>query len=84
MKISLIISDSFYYTKQMINKIFPNEEEIIKIDYSNVELSDILYELTSISLFSDHKKVVVENADELFSKSFESDDLENYLRLYLL
>ncbi|MBR5662742.1 MAG: DNA polymerase III subunit delta [Bacilli bacterium] len=79
MKISLIISDSFYYTKQTINKIFPNEEDIIKIDYSNVELSDILYELTSISLFSDHKKVVVENADELFSKSFESDDLENYL-----
>lgn len=79
MKISLIISDSFYYTKQMIDKIFSSDEEIIKIDYSNVELSDILYELSSVSLFSDHKKIVVENADELFSKSFESEELDAYL-----
>lgn len=79
MKINLIISDSFYYTKQMINKIFSDDEEIVKIDFSDVELSDILYELSSISLFNDHKKVVVENADELFSKSFESDDFESYL-----
>ena len=79
MKINLIISDSFYYTKQMIDKIFSSDEEIIKIDYSNVELSDILYELSSVSLFSDHKKIVVENADELFSKSFESEELDAYL-----
>ena len=79
MKINLIISDSFYYTKQMIDKIFSSDEEIIKIDFSDVELSDILYELSSISLFNDHKKVVVENADDLFSKSFESDDFESYL-----
>ena len=63
----------------MIDKIFSSDEEIIKIDYSNVELSDILYELSSVSLFSDHKKIVVENADELFSKSFESEELDAYL-----
>lgn len=79
MKINLIISDSFYYTKQMINKIFSSDEDVIKIDYSNVELSDVLYEFSSISLFSEHKNIVVENADEIFSKSFESEDLENYL-----
>lgn len=79
MKINLIISDSFYFTKQTINKIFSDTSDIIKIDYPNVELSDILYELSTASLFDDVKKVVVENADELFSKSFESEDFEYYL-----
>lgn len=79
MKIGLIISDSFYFTKQTIGKNFSDESDIIKIDFNNIELSDILYELSTVSLFDECKKVVVENADELFSKSFESEDFENYL-----
>ena len=78
MKIYLIISDSFYFVKQTINTIFPNDSEIIKINYDNVELSDILYEFSSVSLFEDHKNIVVENADDLFAKGFQSDDLDEY------
>lgn len=78
MKIYLIISDSFYFVKQTINTIFPNDSEIIKINYDNVELSDILYEFSSVSLFEDHKNIVVENADDLFVKGFQSDDLDEY------
>ena len=79
MKIHLIISDSFYFIKQTINGIFSDESEIIKINYDNVELSDVLYELSTVSLFEDNKKVVVENTEELFAKGFDSDDFENYL-----
>lgn len=79
MKIILIISDSFYFTKQTISKIFSDDSDIVKIDFNNVELSDILYEFSTPSLFEDDKKIIVENADELFSKSFESEDFENYL-----
>ena len=79
MKINLIISDSFYFIKQTIDKIFSDDSEIIKINYDNVELSDILYELSTVSLFEDNKHVVVENADELFAKGFASDDLDEYL-----
>lgn len=78
MKIYLVISDSFYFIKQTINTIFPNDSEIIKINYDNVELSDILYEFSSVSLFEDHKNIVVENADDLFAKGFQSDDLDEY------
>ena len=79
MKINLIISDSFYYTKQIINEIFSNTCDVIKINYSNVELSDILYECSAVSLFGDNKRIVVENADELFSKGFEDKEFEEYL-----
>ena len=79
MKIHLIISDSFYFIKQTINSIFSDASEIIKVNYDNAELSDILYEFSTASLFDENKKIVVENADELFSKGFESEDFENYL-----
>ena len=79
MKISLIISDSFYFIKQTINSIFSDDSEIIKINFNNVELSDLLYELSTPSLFEENKKIVVENTEELFSKGFESDEFENYL-----
>lgn len=79
MKITLIASDSFYFTKQTISKIFPIDNEIIRIDSLNHEINEVLYELTTPSLFEEHKFVVVENSDEYFSKSFESDDLEKYI-----
>ena len=79
MKISLIISDSFYFIKQTVNSIFSDDSEIIKINFNNVELSDLLYELSTPSLFEKNKKIVVENTEELFSKGFESDEFENYL-----
>ena len=79
MKIHLIISDSFYFIKQTINGIFSSDSDIIKINYENVELSDILYEISTVSLFEDNKKIIIENTDELFSKGYENDDFEDYL-----
>lgn len=79
MKVALIISDSFYFIKQSINSIFPSDTEIIKINYANSDMSEILYELSSVSLFEEHKNIVVENADEIFSKNYNNEDLENYL-----
>ena len=78
MKINLIISDSFYFIKQTINSIFSDDTEIIKINYNNVELSDIIYELSTASLFDESKKIVVENADDIFSKGFEYEELDEY------
>ena len=79
MKINLIISDSFYFTKDVIQKTFKNESDIIKIDLSNYEISDLIYEVSTPSLFDENKNIVVENADELFSKSFESQDFEELI-----
>lgn len=79
MKINLIISDSFYFTKDVIQKTFKNESDIIKIDLSNCEISDLIYEVSTPSLFEENKNIVVENADELFSKSFESQDFEELI-----
>ena len=79
MKINLIISDSFYYTKQIISEIFPNDTDVIKINYTNVEFSEILYECSTVSLFDDNKHIIIENADEIFSKGYENAELEEYL-----
>ena len=79
MKINLIISDSFYFTKDVIQKTFKNESDIIKIDLLNCEISDLIYEVSTPSLFDENKNIVVENADELFSKSFESQDFEELI-----
>lgn len=80
MKISLIISESHVYVKQTIDKIFGNFSDVIRINYSNTELGEIIYEFASVSLFEEKKYIVVENSDEIFSKSFESSDLIDYLK----
>ena len=79
MKINLIISDSFYFTKDIISKTFSNESEIIKIDLANCEVSDLIYEASTPSLFEENKNIVVENADELFSKSFELQEFDELI-----
>lgn len=79
MKIHLIISDSYYFIKETLYKIYGDFENVIKINYKDSSLDEILYEFSAISLFDDKKYIVVENADEIFSKSFDSDELFNYL-----
>lgn len=78
MNISLIISDSHVYVKQTIDKVFGGFSDVIKYDYTNSSLDEILYEFSSVNLFSDNKFIVIEKADEIFSKSFESEDLMEY------
>ena len=80
MKIGLIISDSHVYVKQTIEKLFGNFSDVIKYDFANTELDEILYEFSSVNLFGDTKYIIIEKADEIFSKSFESDDLISYLK----
>lgn len=79
MKVHLIISDSYYFIKQTLENILKGFDNVVKINYEDSNIDDILYEFSSVSLFDEKKYVVVENADELFSKSFESNELENYL-----
>ena len=79
MNINLIISDSHVFVKNNISKIFSNMD-YIKYDFNNSSLDELIYDFCSVSLFDDHKYIVVENSDEIFSKGFESDDLMNYLK----
>ena len=79
MKVHLIISDSYYFIKQTLENILKGFDNVVKINYEDSNIDDILYEFSSVSLFDEKKYVIVENADELFSKSFESNELENYL-----
>lgn len=80
MKINLIISESHAYVKETIDKIFSNFSDVIRYDFENTPLDEILYEFSSVSLFGDQKYIVIEKADEIFSKSFDSIDLLNYLK----
>lgn len=79
MKIHLIISDSYYFIKETLYKIYADFENVTKINYNDAKLDEILYEFSSVSLFDDKKYVVVENADDIFKKGFEDESLTNYL-----
>ena len=79
MKIHLIISDSYYFIKETLYKIYGDFDNVTKINYKDIKIDELLYEFSSVSLFDEKKCVVVENADEIFNKSFESDELYNYL-----
>lgn len=79
MKIHLIISESYYFIKETLYKIYGDFDNVIKIDYKNSSTNDILYEFSSVSLFDDKKYIIVENAEDIFSKSFDSEELFNYL-----
>lgn len=78
MKINLIISDSYYFIKDTLNKIYGDFSNVVKIDLNDSSIDDILYEFSSVSLFDDEKYVVVENADKIFDKGFEDESLTNY------
>lgn len=80
MKIGLIVSDSHVYVKQTIDKFFGSFSDAIKYDFENSSLDEIIYEFSSVNLFSEEKYIIIEKADEIFSKSFEPDDLLNYLK----
>ena len=79
MKVALIISDSYYYIKDTLESIYKDFDNIVKINFEDCKIDDLLYEFSSVSLFDDKKYVIVENADNIFSKSFESEELEKYL-----
>ena len=79
MRVVLIISDSHVFIKNNINNIIDDDCDVNKCDYNNVSLEELLYDFSSISLFSNKKIVVVENSEEIFSKGFESEDLLSYL-----
>ena len=79
MKINLIISDSYYFVKETLNKIYGDFSGVIKVDFNNSSIEDIIYEFSSVSLFEEEKVVVVENAEDIFSKGFEDDELSGYL-----
>ena len=78
MKINLIISDSYYFIKDTLNSIYGDFSNVVKIDYNDSSIEEILYEFSSVSLFDDKKYVVVENADKIFDKGFEDESLTNY------
>jgi len=80
MKIHLIISDSYYFIKEALYKIYGDFDNVVKMNYKEIPFDEILYEFSSISLFDDKKYIVVENAEDLFSKSFDNEDFENYLK----
>lgn len=76
--INLIISDSYYYIKQKLDDLCKNSSDIIKINYNNYETSEIISELSYTSLFDENKTVIIENAEDLFSKGFENDLFNEY------
>lgn len=79
MNVYLIISESFVFIKTNIQKITNGNTDIIKYDLLNTSLESILFDACSVSLFDDKKSIVVDNADEIFTKSYTNDDLIKYL-----
>ena len=79
MNVYLISSDSYYFVKESLEKIYGDFSNVVKVDFNELEIDDILYEFSSVSLFDDKKYVVVENADKIFSKSFTDESLIKYL-----
>lgn len=79
MRIHLIISESYYFIKQTLDEIYGDFSNVVKINYNDSLIDDVLYEFSSVSLFDEKKYVVVENAEEIFSKSFDSGSLTDYL-----
>lgn len=77
--IFLIISDSYYFIKESLDKIYGDFSNVVKLDFNNLEVDDLLYEFSSVSLFDDKKYVIVENADKLFSKGTSDELLLKYL-----
>ena len=80
MKIALIISESHVFIKESLSKIIGENQDVTKYDFSNTPIDEILYEFSSISLFDDQKFVIIEKADDIFSKSYENEDLMKYLQ----
>lgn len=79
MNIYLIISESYVYIKNNIQKLIDNHENVIKYDLANTPLEDILFDACSVSLFDNMKEIVIDNSDEIFSKSYINEELTKYL-----
>ena len=79
MNVYLISSESYYFIKDALEKIYGDFSNVVKLDYNELEVEDLLYEFSSVSLFDEKKYVVVENADKIFSKSFSDEQLLKYL-----
>lgn len=72
----LIFSTSYHLLDDELNKIFENNEDLEIIDYNDTNISEIVNLSSYISLFNDHKNIIVKNFD-LSSK--ELDLLEKYI-----
>ena len=79
MNVYLIISESYVYIKNNIQKLIDNHENVIKYDLANTPLEDILFDACSVSLFDNIKEIVIDNSDEIFSKSYINEELTKYL-----
>lgn len=78
MLINLIISDSHFFIKNELDKIFKSND-YNRIDLNNYKIEDALVDAATISLFDDHKYLLIENADNLFKKDSENDAFMKYL-----
>ena len=80
MKINLIVSDSYFFIKESIEKIYGDFSDVIKIDFLDSAIDDVLIEASTVSLFGEGKKIVVENADDIFTKDFDGEELLKYFK----
>ena len=69
----LIVSSFYRLNNKLINDIIKGDSEIIKIDYNNSSIEEIIEELKYNSIFDANKIIIVYNCN-LFSASTKIED----------
>ena len=82
MKVYLITSDSHVLLKEKINEIIKNDTNVVRYNFNDSNIDDILEEASYVSMFNEMKYEIVLNAD-FFGKTKLNDKDNKKLLNYL-